>query len=91
MDDKITRAEIYLTLRTYRDIPSKIVDNISRNIEEDLQQEFNSLQMELQRLFDLEITLWLKDQEDKNIKGILELCNMTHCNFNRKYLKGNRR
>ena len=88
MSDKITRAEIYFTLRTYRDIPSKIVDNISRNIEEDLQKEFNSLQIELQRLFDLEIECWLKDQEDKNINGILELCNMTHCNFNRKYLKG---
>jgi len=88
VSDKITRAEIYFTLSTYRDIPSKIVDNISRNIEEDLQNEFALMQIALQKLFDLEIECWLKDQEDKTINGILELCNNTHCQFKRKYLKG---
>lgn len=88
MPDKVVRAEIYFTLSTYRDIPSKIVDNVSRNIEEDLQNEFGLMQIALQKLFDLEIDSWIKAQEDKTIDRILELCNMTHCEFKRKYLKG---
>lgn len=88
MDNKITRAEIYFTLKTYRDIPHKIVDNITRNIEEDISEEFDLLQNALQKLFDLEIECWLKDQEDRNIDRILELCRMTHCETVHKYLRG---